>query len=421
MNTENRRRYDRSPTPRTGRENTYQHSHTKHRATDRPSYGKSPLKPRNQNHYASNANSTMTKSITKSSYGGGYKRSSYKQSSQKENTMESRISEAERKRLFYQLNFSTRSNGETQQVKHSRIAQVQREPPNHKKAAKMHRPSVQALHSLSKVPSLAYEIGGKTGVSFTDVENMFGPYEYENGKVTYFGQFSGGKIFGIGAFVDSEGHVYEGELRNGRKHGWGRCCYPNGNYYIGEWREGKPHGNGTHGWRDGGLYEGQWRDGKMNGKGKETNRDKSWYEGSWRDGLKSGQGKFVWPNGDVYNGSWREGLRDGRGEFDWANGSHYVGSYKKNEMHGRGKLAWNDGTIYEGEFDQGRKTGRGKFTWPSGNYYQGEFLDGKRHGKGRIVQTDGKKIEGHWENDQFCDLISSNVEAAKNLRKSSRR
>jgi hypothetical protein len=90
-------------------------------------------------------------------------------------------------------------------------------------------------------------------------------------------------------------------------------------------------------------------------------------------------------------------------------------------MHGRGKLAWNDGTIYEGEFDQGRKTGRGKFTWPSGNYYQGEFLDGKRHGKGRIVQTDGKKIEGHWENDQFCDLISSNVEAAKNLRKSSRR
>jgi hypothetical protein len=177
------------------------------------------------------------------------------------------------------------------------------------------------------------------------------------------GNFSEGKINGLGKFKSSDGITYVGEYLNGFPV-LGTVTFADGARYVGEHKDGKP----------------------------------------------DGQGKWIFPDGGTYTGESKNGKPNGNGTYTHANGNKYVGEFKDGKKHGQGTFTWADGKKYVGEFKDDKMHGHGTYTLARGHGYTGQWLDGKPHGKGRETYADGRSPnEGIFEDGRFVRAEKLNL------------
>jgi len=79
---------------------------------------------------------------------------------------------------------------------------------------------------------------------------------------------------GRGTFIDSKGSTYEGDWMDDHQHGMGAETWEQGKIsFQGEYNQGKKNGRGRYEWADGSFYEGDFVDSVFQGQGKCA----SWY------------------------------------------------------------------------------------------------------------------------------------------------
>lgn len=138
----------------------------------------------------------------------------------------------------------------------------------------------------------------------------------------YFGEFSQGKLNGVGTFV-----------------------FTNNDKYVGEVRDGVPTGTGTYTYANGDSYIGKFTDLRLNGSGTSVFADGSKYVGEFKDDLRDGQGTYAYSNGDLYVGGFKNNMRNGRGTLTYANGTKFFGNFVDEKRHGDGTSYAADGTV----------------------------------------------------------------------------
>ncbi len=171
---------------------------------------------------------------------------------------------------------------------------------------------------------------------------------------TYTGPWENGKPSGKGTFVFDDGRItYTGNFVSGVRSGYGEQIYSYGASYKGNWKDDKFSGSGTYVYMDGDSYEGNWSNGHENGSGvyrfsnsySDENLQGGRIEGTWEKGSVK-TGKIFYVNGDTYNGAITLiSMKSGYGTYTWADGRRYEGNWKYNDMEGEGTLYKADGTI----------------------------------------------------------------------------
>uniref|UniRef100_A0A6B2LET3 MORN repeat-containing protein n=1 Tax=Arcella intermedia TaxID=1963864 RepID=A0A6B2LET3_9EUKA len=177
-------------------------------------------------------------------------------------------------------------------------------------------------------------------------------------KVTYSGNFVGGKYHGSGTLTSTLG-VFEGTFEHGRQT-YGKLEYDNHDFYEGQFKLGLKHGEGKMISQDG-IYNGQWVKDLKEGKGSMIYCDGSSYEGNWSLGMRHGKG--TWTNSNKgfiasYNGDWVYDTREGSGEIVYNTGDKYVGAIVAGQPHGNGKMILASGVVLEGKFVNGVMEGK---------------------------------------------------------------
>ena len=209
---------------------------------------------------------------------------------------------------------------------------------------------------------------------------------YTQGK-KYEGNFSKGKLIGLGRYIDEEGTCYEGIFE--------------GNKLISKATMIKLNENNKRV-----EYFGDLVDFKKNGKGEEMCEDEYNYTGDFKDDMWHGNGQIKnYETGDVYNGQFDKGEMTGKGILKWKNGEIYEGTFVKGIKHGKGIHKWPDGSFYKGEYINGIREGKGEYKWPDGRIFKGKFKNGKPDGKGKISYK-GKTIECEFQNGKPISDLS---------------
>ena len=209
---------------------------------------------------------------------------------------------------------------------------------------------------------------------------------YTQGK-KYEGNFSKGKLIGLGRYIDEEGTCYEGIFEGNKLISKGTMIKLNENNKKVE-------------------YFGDLVDFKKNGKGEEICEDEYKYTGDFKDDMWHGNGQIEnYETGDVYNGQFDKGEMTGKGILKWKNGEIYEGTFVKGIKDGKGIHKWPDGSLYKGEYINGIREGKGEYRWADGRIYKGKFKNGKPDGKGKISYN-GKTIECEFQNGKPISDIS---------------
>ena len=209
---------------------------------------------------------------------------------------------------------------------------------------------------------------------------------YTQGK-KYEGNFSKGKLTGLGRYIDEEGTCYEGIFEKNKLISRATVIKLNENKKKVE-------------------YFGDLVDLKKNGKGEEMCEDEYKYTGDFKDDMWHGEGKLEnFETGDVYDGQFENGEMTGKGILKWRNGEIYEGTFVKGIKEGKGIHKWPDGSQYKGEYINGIREGKGEYKWPDGRIYKGKFKDGKPNGKGKI-SFNGKAIECEFQNGKPISDLS---------------
>lgn len=220
-----------------------------------------------------------------------------------------------------------------------------KKPTESKKSVETQKPA-EAKESSQKQES------PKSGQSNTVTNQVYTLSSGSSG--TYTGPWENGKPNGKGTFVFDDGKItYTGNFISGIRSGYGEQVYSYGASYKGNWKDDKFSGSGTYVYMDGDSYEGNWSNGHKNGSGvyrfsnsySEENLRGGRIEGTWEKGsIKSG--KIFYVNGDTYNGAIiLISMKSGYGTYTWADGRRYEGNWKYNDMEGEGTLYKADGTI----------------------------------------------------------------------------
>ena len=188
---------------------------------------------------------------------------------------------------------------------------------------------------------------------------------YTEGK-KYEGNFSNGKLIGLGRYINEEGTCFEGIFENNNLVSKAKII---------KFNEKKMKV----------TYFGEVIDFKKNGKGEE-NCEEYRYNGEFLGDLRHGYGRLEFlENGDVYEGEFNRGEITGKGLYIWANKQQYEGDFVNGIKHGRGIYKWPDETEYEGDYNNGIREGFGKYKWKDGRVFEGMFKGGKPNGKGKLT------------------------------------
>ena len=188
---------------------------------------------------------------------------------------------------------------------------------------------------------------------------------YTEGK-KYEGNFSNGKLIGLGRYINEKGTCFEGIFENNNLVSKAKIIKTNEkNMKV--------------------TYFGEVIDFKKNGKGEETCEEYK-YIGEFLGDLRHGHGRLEFlENGDVYEGEFKRGEITGKGLYKWANKQQYEGDFVNGIKHGKGFYKWPDGIEYEGDYNNGIREGRGKYKWKDGRIFEGMFKKGKPDGKGKLT------------------------------------
>jgi 1-phosphatidylinositol-4-phosphate 5-kinase len=82
-------------------------------------------------------------------------------------------------------------------------------------------------------------------------------FNWSNGE-TYIGEWSDGKMTGIGQKLQIDGSMLEGAFNCGKIHGWGNKTFIEGDHFEGLFENDSRHGYGEYSWFDGSKYCGLW-------------------------------------------------------------------------------------------------------------------------------------------------------------------
>ena len=129
--------------------------------------------------------------------------------------------------------------------------------------------------------SFYYPNGDKyVGDFHLNFEEGYGTIYYKNGKLAR-GQWYKGEYLGDHFVAKGGIGCIEGDCLNGS----GKFIYQDGAMtYEGEFNDGLPNGNGKCTYSNGEIYEGEWKDGGFNGKGSLILNDGSKVSGLWMNG-----------------------------------------------------------------------------------------------------------------------------------------
>ena len=196
----------------------------------------------------------------------------------------------------------------------------------------------------------------------------------------YEGNFSKGKLIGIGRYIDAEGTCYEGIFEYNKLVSKAKIIKNN-----------KKNKKVT--------YFGEIQNLKKNGKGEEFCEGEYRYNGDFVNDLWEGKGRLEYlDSGDIYEGDFKKGEFNGKGLLIWrSNNNQYKGDFVNGVMHGKGKYKWADGFEYEGDYNNGIKEGMGTYKYNDGRVFKGRFKDGKPDGKGKFIYK-GRTINVEYKN-----------------------
>uniref|UniRef100_A0A7S3ACP1 MORN repeat-containing protein 5 n=1 Tax=Haptolina ericina TaxID=156174 RepID=A0A7S3ACP1_9EUKA len=209
-------------------------------------------------------------------------------------------------------------------------------------------------------------------------------FHWPNGDVycgTYAASAEGGPLqfepSGTGTLTTAQGAKLFGEFSGGKLRGVGHGTYPGGETYEGEFADSMRSGEGTSKYADGAVYKGRW-DADM----------------------RQGRGLLILPAGDMLSANFHLGEPAGSGTLIYAEGGSYDGELQGLRRHGWGVLQDGSGYHYEGDWLDDERTGYGRETRENGDVYEGQFLASRRHGHGRYLSARGEEYNGSWVQDQ---------------------
>lgn len=208
----------------------------------------------------------------------------------------------------------------------------------------------------------------------------YGEVYYENGRISFAGDFTEDKREGEGIEYFEDGSVrYRGGFSNDRYNGEGELTA-----------------------EDGLTYKGTFVNGKLSGKCKIFDDETLKYEGDYADDGINGEGKMYYPNGTVSkSGSFESGLLEGAGMEYFEDGTlRYAGDFVRDIYHGTGMLYDEDGKkLYAGAFEKGLYNGDGTQFGKDGIITEGSFTDGILTGIAVRTWPNGMKYEGSFSDD----------------------
>jgi hypothetical protein len=113
----------------------------------------------------------------------------------------------------------------------------------------------------------------------------------------FFGQWVGGRQYGLAVVVTSNGSVYRGAASNLVRHGSGVLIFPDGTIYRGSFEADRRCGKGMILRSDGLCYDGDWRDDKCHGIGTVRFPAGHSYSGEFVNDMMHGTGTLVRADG----------------------------------------------------------------------------------------------------------------------------
>lgn len=129
-----------------------------------------------------------------------------------------------------------------------------------------------------RTENLSSQLADKSASDYLQFTNKKGV------EVHYVGEVEGGKAFGKGVGLYTNGSRYEGRWQNNLRHGEGVFYWPDGEYYIGNFKDGERSGQGKYYWPNGDMFTGEWKDDKRNGEGTFFGKDgKTVASGTWEN------------------------------------------------------------------------------------------------------------------------------------------
>jgi hypothetical protein len=263
-----------------------------------------------------------------------------------------------------------------------------------------------------------------------DCGNGQGSALFPNGT-KYDGQFSGGRLHGLGVMTYPTRDIFSGDWQFGVREGRGRLKYANGDEYFGTFRQNNMNGQGKMTYANGAVYEGNWVGGQIQGQGTLTFPNKDIYTGNFIAGRSQGLGTMRYANGERYEGEWKQGKRHGEGTLFLLGGKTQKGFWDKdvylgatrvdvvrdqfnlpvdslqyrncnNEFcaSGVGRFTYKNGTVFTGSFVNGQPNGNGKTRYNNGDRYEGGWMQSYPQGRGIMYYTDGRVLGAVWDKGQ---------------------
>uniref|UniRef100_A0A7S1Q6S9 MORN repeat-containing protein 5 n=1 Tax=Neobodo designis TaxID=312471 RepID=A0A7S1Q6S9_NEODS len=93
------------------------------------------------------------------------------------------------------------------------------------------------------------------------VVKRHGKGEFNDGFLSYNGEWADDKMHGAGELRFASGASYDGTLYEGTFDGRGKYCWPDGSWYEGQWRANRMHGEGVYSDAEGRQWEGRFYNG----------------------------------------------------------------------------------------------------------------------------------------------------------------
>ena len=241
---------------------------------------------------------------------------------------------------------------------------------------------------------------------------------YGNGQEALWdGEWSHGRMDGMGTYFFDNGNYYDGRMKEGQPDGEGAICDKEGNVLVkGKWKEGCREGEFLLFFPDGSYcsvnYEkdvkngpcsfydaqktlvgsGKFEKDVFSGKGRFRFKDGSVYEGEVKEGEYDGEGVYTFPDSLVIKAVYTRNQKNGKVEITKGDSMHFEGTCKKNKVDGPGTERINGEVVYKGNYTSGIPHGKGIIYFDNRMYYQGTVKKGVVSGLGTIYDTDGKEV-----------------------------
>ena len=220
---------------------------------------------------------------------------------------------------------------------------------------------------------------------------------YGNGQEALWdGQWSHGRMDGVGTYFFDNGDYYDGRMKDGQPDGDGAICNKKGNLLLkGKWKEGCRDGEFLAFFADGSYCSVTYEKDVKNGPCVFYDEQKSRVgSGTFVNDVFSGKGRFLFEDGSVYEGDVKGGEYDGEGMFIFSGSLRMKATYVRNQKNGAMELTKNKNLYFKGTCKKNKVDGPGAEYIDGNKVYEGNYTSGIPHGKGTVYFADGTNYHG---------------------------